>query len=109
MKTNSPIGFRITGGKGFHVTFENGYTVSVQFGGGGYCENYDEPIGDDDWRKQGARGSCNAETAVWGPDGNMISMDGDDTVQGYQGPAEVLALMNWAASQPRPTPDAGGS
>lgn len=25
--------------KGFHITFANGWTVSVQFGRGNYCEN----------------------------------------------------------------------
>lgn len=29
----------ITQSKGFHITFENGYQVSVQFGYGNYCEN----------------------------------------------------------------------
>lgn len=31
--------FRITMNKGFQVTFENGNTISVQFGYGNYCEN----------------------------------------------------------------------
>ena len=31
--------FLITAGKGFQITFENGWTVSVQFGSGNYCEN----------------------------------------------------------------------
>ena len=32
--------FRITGAKGFQMTFENDWTVSVQFGYGNYCENH---------------------------------------------------------------------
>ena len=32
--------FEVTTGKGFHVTFENGWTVSVQFGPGNFCDNY---------------------------------------------------------------------
>jgi len=31
--------FAITEGKGFHITFDNGVTVSVQFGYGDYCDN----------------------------------------------------------------------
>ena len=31
--------FRITYGKGFQMTFANGYTVSVQFGASNYCKN----------------------------------------------------------------------
>jgi hypothetical protein len=34
-------GFRSCSRKGFHITFPNGWTVSVQFGAGNYCENYD--------------------------------------------------------------------
>jgi hypothetical protein len=32
--------FKITGSKGFHITFPNGVTLSTQFGWGNYCENY---------------------------------------------------------------------
>lgn len=31
--------FKITQGKGFHITFDNGYTVSAQFGYDDKCEN----------------------------------------------------------------------
>ncbi len=30
---------KITDGKGFHLAFENGLTISVQFGYGNYCAN----------------------------------------------------------------------
>jgi hypothetical protein len=33
--------FRITCGKGFQMTFANGYTISVQFGYTNYCDNRD--------------------------------------------------------------------
>ncbi len=36
--------FRITGGKGFHINFTNGITLSMQFGGGNYCDNRDIPM-----------------------------------------------------------------
>ena len=32
--------FISTNRKGFHMTFENGLTVSVQWGAGNYCDNY---------------------------------------------------------------------
>lgn len=38
----SKRGFKITSGKGFHITFDNGYTVSVQFGPYSYCDHYGE-------------------------------------------------------------------
>lgn len=92
--------FKITGKKGFHITFENGYTVSVQFGPGNYCDNYDCAIG---WEDElcAARGSSNAECAVWAKDGIMVAYPdwGGNNVSNCSTPAEVLALMNWAASQ----------
>lgn len=93
--------FQITYGKGFHIEFENGYRVSVQFGGGNYCGNYDMPIGGDDYRKAGEVGCFDAEVAVLASDGEMIkhpSFD-NDTVGGGFTPAMVLELLNWAASQ----------
>ena len=99
--TDQQPGFYITSGKGFHVTFANGWTVSVQFGGGNYCEHHDCEIGRNDQCSLGEGtcgnvGSRNAEVAVWGPDGGMIDLGGD-TVRGWQSPAAVLALLNAAA------------
>lgn len=95
-------GFSITEGKGFAVTFANGYTVSVQFGPGNYSSNRDEyrdaPY---DARNalMGANGSATAETACWGPDGAMITLENDsDSVQGYRTPAQVLSLMTLMAA-----------
>jgi hypothetical protein len=92
-------GFKITGAKGFHIAFENGWHVSVQFGPGNYCENRDAQIGQEE-EACGRRGSLDAETAVWGPNGKMIDRGEGDTVQGWQTPAQVLELLTWAASQP---------
>jgi len=89
----SAPGFEITGRKGFHVTFENGWTVSVQFGGGNYSSNYNEPIGaeyfDPNYK---VPKSATAEIAAWGPDGTWHDF-GEDTVAGYKTPADVLAFM----------------
>lgn len=80
-------GFYITGGKGFHITFPNGWTISVQFGPGNYCENYG---GDFDKKSEAAeKGSSTAETAYWGPDGEMVDEDGA-TVQGHQTVDQVM-------------------
>jgi hypothetical protein len=38
-----------------------------------------------------------AETALIGPDEEFVKYDGDD-VQAYRNPAEVLALLNYAAA-----------
>lgn len=81
-------GFYITGGKGFHITFPNGWTISVQFGPGNYCGNYDRDIRTET-EASGKDGSATAETAYWGPDGKMVEEDGD-TVQGYQTVDQVM-------------------
>ena len=101
MHAKSP-GFYITGGKGFHITFENGYTVSVQFGPGNYCDNYKVKIGRDE-KAAGEGGSRNAECAVWASDGDLIKYKkwGGDTVSNRSTPGEVLELLNWAATQER--------
>lgn len=100
------IGFRITGGRGFHITFANGWTVSVQFGPGNYCDNYD-----DDFRESaesGARGSSTAEAAVWPANGQLVSYgDWGNTVGNRLTPTQILELLNWAASQPAPTTTRG--
>jgi hypothetical protein len=98
----TPVGFRITGGKGFHITFPNRWTVSVQFGWGNYCEHHDceaypEKCLLGEKPQCGANGSVNAEVAAWGPGGELINM-GDDTVRGWQTPAAILALLNAAAN-----------
>ena len=86
-------GFQICDDKGFHITFENGWTVSVQFGSGNYCDNYDmvprsrTPL------------SANAEVAAWVKGGDWHRFDDGETVRGYMTPAEVLAFMNEIAAK----------
>lgn len=86
--------FKICDNKGFHVSFENGYTVSVQFGAGNYCDNYDLSVMD--YLGQRVPPSFTAETALIAPNGDFVSYKGDD-VQGRQTPEDVLELMNYAA------------
>ena len=89
------MSFEISDNKGFHITYKNGYTVSVQFGGGNYCTNRDLPI--EDYGKS-VPPSDTAETALMTKDG-FVSYQGDD-VQGYMSPSEVLKLMVHAESLP---------
>lgn len=100
VKESPRPGFKITEGKGFHITFKNGWTVSVQFGPGNYGDNYRRRIRDDNVAS-GEEGSTCAETAVWPPSGEFHEIDGD-SVQGYRTPAQVLELLNWAAAQEAP-------
>lgn len=97
---DAPVGFAITGQKGFHVTFDNGWTVSVQFGGGNYSANYNEPIGGSDLNPgYKLPPSATAEIAAWPAEGRPWYDFGDDIVAGYKTPAEVLAFMQEIAAK----------
>lgn len=98
-------GFRITEGKGFHITFDNGVTVSVQFGSSNYCDNYELP-----WSGPSAEQeieSSNAEVAVWDDNRSMRERrmawitrlyypDHDDDVIGHRSPDDVVKILQWA-------------
>ena len=85
--------FNITGGRGFHMTFANGYTVSVQFGRENYCANRDG--------KDGGK-SPNAEVAAWKTHGlgEWVKLGENDEVIGWQTPDQVLAIMTRIANLP---------
>ena len=88
-------GFKICDQKGFHVTFENGWTISAQFGRGNYADNYDHP----DYRTP-VPPSRTAEVAAWPNGHGLIAFEGGDTVLARQTPAQVLALMNDISARP---------
>ena len=88
----------ITQNKGFHLTFENGYCISVQFGPMNYCENkmtryYEVPQDQDT--------SCvNAEIAVWAPgnkgvDGALEQLLMQDQVVGWLSADEVGRAISY--------------
>jgi len=93
-------GFRITGAKGFHITFENGFTVSVQFGRGNYADNYN--LSEEQLAELGDVHSSTAEVAAWSSsagDRDWLNL-GDHEVLAQQSPAEVLAILNKIAALP---------
>jgi len=92
--------FSIVFNKGFHVEFENGYSVSVQFGGGNYCENRWLLGGGDYNLGDSVPESKTAETALMvGPDNDFVEYKGRE-VQGYQNAKDVLELLVYAESLP---------
>lgn len=109
MKTKP--GFSITKNKGFHITFDNGVCVSVQFGRGNYADNYNLPIGD----RMGLGGleSTMAEVAIWNNQdprrGSGFSLTkkcphlrlqcGSSDVAGYVSPRDVAKAIAWASKQ----------
>ena len=88
---------RINDNKGFQITFDNGYTVSVQFGPGNYGSNRELDPMTRDYANNNGLTATTAETALLGPDGNFVEYDGDD-VQGYRTVNDILALLNYAAT-----------
>lgn len=99
------VKFKISRGKGFYMGFENGWGVSVQFGPGNYADNYDMRIGQDD-AEAGEQGSSTAECACFNAGNDMVELpafmfqgEDRDIVSNRSTPAQVLQLMNWAASQ----------
>lgn len=80
--------FTSTSNKGFSLTFENGWTISVQFGYGNYCDNNRHPDGWDFSKKQEVTQSSDAEIAIWDADGEWYNF-GSDTVKGYCSANEV--------------------
>lgn len=72
---------------GFQMTFDNGWTVSVQWGGGTYSENHYS-----DFRS--GVDSPNAEIAAWDKDGNWHSF-GEDNVKGWQTADQVADFIQY--------------
>ena len=68
---------------GFHMTFENGWTISVQWQYGNYCDNKSE-----------AKAECpNAEIGIWDKDDNWYNFSEYDNY-GWLTPLEVVEWMN---------------
>ena len=89
--------FAITYGKGFHIALANGWTISVQFGPGNYCEHYGSSSMREFCERPAPRRheSRDAEIAIWKGNGEMIDLNGD-TVAARVSPdkvAEILAAM----------------
>lgn len=99
--------FKVYAQKGFQTTFPNGFTVSVMFGAGNYCEHRlndeVEPTPGAAVRVWSKHDSVDAEIAVIGPDGEFRTgfpgCPEFDQVRGWVTPSEMLEVMNWAASQ----------
>ena len=79
------MNFKTTDANGFHITFANGCTVSVQWNPGNYVDDRNGEHGEH-------RKSRNAEVAAWDANGKWIRL-GDDDVVGWQTPEQVLAIM----------------
>lgn len=83
---------------GYRVAFPNQFVASIQFGPGHYGSNHDAILTPSYWESAPPEPYCEtayeAEIAGWYGDGGLVMFDGwEDTVKGYQKPAEVLAWL----------------
>jgi len=91
--------FSVKGGQGFQITFENGYTVSVQFGKYHYCSN---KMRYRDFHEDYANDCRNAETAIFYKGDRPFHKYKGGDVQSYQNPKEVLETLKYAESLTNP-------
>ena len=90
--------FNSTARKGFHMTFANGLTASVQWGAENYCDNYFHEDCDFSCSKDAQ--SNTAEVAVWMKGKWLDANDfvpedcrSCDTVCGYMTPEQVVDFL----------------
>ena len=97
--------FKSTMRKGFRMTFENGYTVSIQWGAGNYCDNHFPEDKDFSFSKDAV--SDTAEAAVISPSRNLVDPANfiqcftDGEVAGWLTPEEVAELIYKVSTWPR--------
>lgn len=103
--------FRSTHNKGFHIQLPTGICVSVQFGGGNYCEHYNADIGAE--RSEPVHQSYDAELMMWdtlqkSPCGRYNrevtqewSQDAHGGVLGWVNAATVADAIRWASEYKR--------
>jgi len=85
--------FKSTNNKGFQMTFENGWTISVQFGWMNYCDNQNHPDGYQFSEKNDIVESSDAEIAIWDNNGQWYNFN-YDTVKGYCSANEVAEWIS---------------
>jgi hypothetical protein len=78
---------------GFTMSFKNGWTISVQFGYGNYCDNGHHPDGFYFFNKVDRVKAANAEIAIWDKEGEWYNF-GADTVKGYCSVDEVAEWID---------------
>jgi len=91
--------FIITRHKGFHIRFENRWTISVQFGAGNYCDNYDMMFGQG--KNTDRLQSTTAEIGIFNPKDELIQhpdFEGN-TVKGWVTPDELVKYIIWTSTQ----------
>jgi len=92
------MSFEATQNKGFRMKFDNGFSISVQWGSMNYCErrNYN-----DDYKsemKENHIKSADAEIAVIDSKGGMLAIGEHDTVIGWLSTDKVSKVISIVSS-----------
>ena len=85
------MGFTATQNKGFRMNFENGFTISVQWGTENYCEKKSYNT-DTDPTKERIWESTSAEIAVFN-DVGIVPVGNSDEVIGWGSADEVATVI----------------
>tara|TARA_R110002020_G_scaffold37320_1_gene112798 strand:- start:425 stop:757 length:333 start_codon:yes stop_codon:yes gene_type:complete len=90
--------FQATTNKGFRMTFDNGFAISVQWGSMNYCErrNYSDEYKSE--LKEDFIKSSDAEIAVIDKDGEMLNLTEHDQVIGWLSPNKVSKVIGIVSS-----------
>lgn len=86
-------GFTTCQNKGFQMTFENGITISIQWGVNNYCSRRSLDHSFNSEMKTPMVYSEDAEIAIWDEFGNWFEFD-NDQVKPYCTPDEVALIIN---------------
>ena len=86
------MGFTATQNKGFGMNFDNGFTISVQWGTGNYCEKKNLGADSKEEMKTSHWESTSAEIAVFNDTGIVPVGDSDDVI-GWCSADEVATII----------------
>ena len=87
------MSFTTTHNKGFRMEFDNGFSISVQWGTMNYCERKNLMSEHESEMKVPMWASVNAEIAIFNVEGEMLEIGKHDTVIGWLLPDEVSKVM----------------
>lgn len=98
------IHFKSCDNKGFHIIFENGVTISTQFGPGSYGDNHDEPFDFENPKR--SWDASEVEIAIWKDNGKTWITkefsDEGDSVLGYVPFDKWLRAFDWCRNYVEP-------
>lgn len=89
--------FKSTFNRGLQMTFENGITISIQFGTGNYCERRSFNADFRDEMRENIISSRSAEIAIWHKDSDTWFDFGHDQVKGFCSANEVALWITRCA------------